>query len=266
MKPQVRWAWLWGGLGLALGHWGLSCYAFAHYKTALEYFIRPFELLFEYTLALPQCLERQIPPNLSAVTWMMPVQSVVLAAVYMLLLFALREVRFRPGAVVTVLARVGMVVLTTLCVCIGFSVTILILSIYMNFERPMVSLKSDQFPTLEAKTAWLNRLQPLPGRVLDTRYALQACVYSHGVRIVHFDIATKIPPSEMNRWLKLTWGTFTPVKTDPRTKMDFDNLMPWPANAQWRHTSTPEYYEDDAAFIIFYRREGIVFLHRTDGY
>jgi len=272
MMSKKWWVWVWSGLGLAIGHWGLSCYAFYHYKTTLCYFIRSQGWLFNFTLAIPQCLERQIPPNVSAIAWRLPMQSLLLAAVFTLLLFSQWPVHIQPG-MGTILAYARAVGLTSFCVWVISSLALLLTTCYMNGERPIVNIRSTQFLTLPVKIAWLNRLQPLPSRVLDTQYALQAYVYSHAVhavRIHHFDIAAKVPPSEVDRWRKLTCHTFPRVTTDPRMQPDEDmmtgasRLMLWPTDASWRHTSTPEFYQDDDSFLIIYRREGIVFLRRMD--
>lgn len=253
--------WIYSWLGLAAGHWALSYYAFVHYRKALTYFISPPEWLFILTLTFPQGLDRHFPPNLTAIARMLPVQSLLLATALTLLLFMLRQIHFRSRAG-TMLARAGAVGLIAYCILVGAGVALFI----ANTMRPMLNLRSADFLTQTARIGWLNRLQPLPGRVLDTQYVLRAYLYAFsGTDMVQFDIAARVPPSEVDRWRKLTWGTFKPVAKDPRTDAAFDALMPWPSGGQWRHTSTPEFYQaGEDAYLIIYRREGIVFLQRME--
>jgi len=252
--------WIYIGLGLAAGHWALSYYAFVHYRTALTYFSRPPEWLFSLTLAFPQCLDRQFPPNLTAIARMLPVQSLLLAMAFTLPLSAQWQIKFRPG-LGAILARSCAVILTTFGV-FAFAGIALFIASALSDTRPMLDLRSSDFSTRTARIGWLNRLQPLPCQVFDTQYALQAYMYSYVPRIVQYDIAARVPSSEVDRWRNPTFGTFKPVAKDPRINEAFDALISWPSVGQWRHTSAPEFYEDgDAAYLIIYRREGIIFLH-----
>jgi len=297
-KLQQVLKWVYVGLGLALAHWGLSWYAFVHYRTALTYYERPAESLFDFTLAIPQCLDKHVPPDVTAIFRMLPVQSLLLAAIFTLLPYLIWRLSYRQHWRF-IYFRIGAVVLEVLCVWSCIYVIIALWYGSINCISPMYWLRCKQspifyigpeppesigpddqpvgklpyqhYPSLAVRTAWLNRFLPLPGQVLDIQYDIIAAFCQNRPRIEYADIAAKVSPAEVDRWRNMTWGKSTPVTTDPSINCDppldmdlWGHPLPWPADAQWRHTSKPEYFINSTVrncYLIIYRREGIVFLH-----
>jgi len=291
--------WVYVGLGLALAHWGLSWYAFMHYRTALTYYRRPAELLFDFTLTIPHYLEKHAPPDVAAIFRMLPLQSLLLATAFTLLLCVLwyRSGSQHSGRMDIHIGAVGL----TLCFWLGLYVALAFCIgfinrrsqywvrceqypvFYISHARPRMSFGPDDqpvfamqyqhYPTLTVKTAWLNSFLSLPGQVLDIQYDLIAEFYMSGVRIQYADIAAKVPPAEVDRWRKLISNDCTPVTINPRIQCDaspteiaWNQAITRPADVQWRHTSKPEYFNgyDHNCYLIIYRREGIVFYHEEN--
>jgi len=195
MTGRQKLSWLGVCIGIALAHWGLSAYAFSHYRTALTYYLMPRESLFTSTVAFPQCFDRGLPPDLPFIASMLPVQSMLLAMGITLMLLILWRVISD-----NIIAYVSVCLLAGGCCCLCY-LGILAVTHALS-TKSIREMHSEQFTTLEAKRAWLNRLLPLPGQVLDTKYFLHSAeLYAHdAVRIdYHFEIAIKIPPNEVDR-------------------------------------------------------------------